>query len=85
MSASPPSGGPPPTFRVSPGSASFARALHATSLLAGPETDAGISGQIASGEIIALLGFEGPFLLVRTAAGHTGYISDTTKLSWELT
>ena len=43
-----------------------------------------IRGRIAPGEIIALLGLEGAFLLVRTAAGDMGYVTDTTKLSWEL-
>jgi hypothetical protein len=64
--------------------ASFARALHATSLLADARSDATIRGRIAPGEIIALLGLEGAFLLVRTAGGDTGYVTDTTKLSWEL-
>ena len=64
--------------------ASFVRALHTTSLLAEARSDAAIRGQIASGEIIALLGLEGAFLLVRTAAGDMGYVTDGTKLSWEL-
>jgi heat shock protein HtpX len=78
------SGDPSPAVRLSPGMASFARALHATSLLADARSDATIRGRIAPGEIIALLGLEGAFLLVRTAGGDTGYVTDTTKLSWEL-
>jgi hypothetical protein len=78
------SGDRSPAVRLSPGMASFVRALHTTSLLAEARSDAAIRGQIASGEIIALLGLEGAFLLVRTAAGDMGYVTDGTKLSWEL-